>query len=98
MLSGQGLVKSTGRPFGRPLLDNRMRKPSIVSVLTFPISGSLSSVMAVSGFEPLNLSIPETINNVVVHHADRLHMCIDHRRAHKCETPAFKIFAERVRF
>src|SRR5580693_6842447 len=48
MLSGQGLVKSTGRPSVRPLLNTRIRKPSMTSVVTRPMSGSLSSFMSAS--------------------------------------------------
>jgi hypothetical protein len=29
------------------------------------------------GTQPPNLSIPKTVDEVIIHHADRLHVCID---------------------
>jgi hypothetical protein len=40
--------------------------------------------------------IPETINEVVVHHADRLHVCIDDGGSDEGESAMFKVLAERV--
>ena len=57
-----------------------------------PVRGSLLSP------DPLNLSIPVTADEVIVHHADRLHVRIDHRRTDEAESAVLEILAERVGF
>src|SRR6267142_6808065 len=47
--------------------------------------------------EPLDVSISETVDYVIVDHADRLHVCVDHCRSHKAEPAALEIAAECVR-
>jgi hypothetical protein len=49
-------------------------------------------------FETLNLSIAKTINNMVVHHAESLHVCIDDRRTDEGESSLFEVLAERIGF
>ena len=48
--------------------------------------------------EPTNLSIPETVDEVIVHHPDSLHVRINDRRADEAESPNFEILAERIGF
>ena len=45
-----------------------------------------------------NLSITETVDEVIVHHADRLHVRINDRGADEAESPALEILAERIGF
>ena len=46
--------------------------------------------------ESLSLSISETADEVVVHHADRLHVRIDDGRTDEAESAPLEILAERV--
>src|SRR5437868_4143011 len=48
--------------------------------------------------EPPNLSISETVDEVVVHHADRLHVGIHDGGTDEAESPALEILAEYVGF
>src|SRR5262249_57026659 len=48
--------------------------------------------------EPLQLPVTETVHEVVVDHADRLHVGVDDRRADEAEAPALQVLAERVGF
>src|SRR6202521_2240165 len=50
------------------------------------------------GIQAPNLSISETIDEVIVHHADRLHVRINDGRTDEAESPLFEILAKRVRF
>src|ERR1700720_278850 len=52
----------------------------------------------VTYIQPPNLLISETVDEVIVHHADRLHVCINDGRTNEAESPGFKILAKRVRF
>jgi hypothetical protein len=45
-----------------------------------------------------NLSISETVDEVIVHHADRLHVRINYSRINEAEYPVFQIVARRIRF
>src|SRR5260221_7393062 len=47
--------------------------------------------------KPPDVSISETVDYVIVDHADRLHVCVDHGRSHKTEPAALEITAECVR-
>ena len=53
---------------------------------------------AVDSLEPPSLSISETADEVVVHHADRLHVRIHDGRTDEAESAALEILAERVGF
>src|SRR6266566_2271885 len=48
--------------------------------------------------QPPNLSISKTVDEVIVHHADRLHVCINDGRTNEAESPVFEILAKRVGF
>jgi hypothetical protein len=48
--------------------------------------------------QPLNLSISETVDEVIVHHADRLHVRINDGRTNEAKSPVFEGLAKRVRF
>src|SRR5439155_16027428 len=48
--------------------------------------------------DPPNFSISETVDKMIVHHADRLHVRINNRRTDKAESSALEILAERVGF
>src|SRR5262249_54882637 len=48
--------------------------------------------------EPLQLPVTETVHEVVVDHADCLHVGVDDRRADEAEAPALQVLAERVGF
>src|ERR1700687_1565822 len=50
------------------------------------------------GIQAPNLSISETVDEVIVHHADRLHVRINDGRTNETEPPLFEILAKRVRF
>src|SRR5882672_5922751 len=45
-----------------------------------------------------DLPIAETIDDVIVHHSNRLHVRIDDRRADEAESPVLEVFAECVGF
>lgn len=45
-----------------------------------------------------DLPITETIDEVIVYHADRLHVGIHHRRTNETESAMLKILAERIGF
>jgi hypothetical protein len=45
-----------------------------------------------------DLSVTEAIDEVIVHHSNRLHECINDRRADKAESPVFEILAECLGF
>src|ERR1700674_4714400 len=47
--------------------------------------------------EPADVSISETADQVIVDHADRLHVPVDHRRSDEAEPAALEIAAESVR-
>jgi hypothetical protein len=47
---------------------------------------------------PPNLSIAETVDEVIVHHADPLHVRINDGRTNEAESPLLEILAKRVRF
>src|ERR1700682_2199980 len=51
-----------------------------------------------SRIQPPNLSISETLDEVIVHHADCLHVRINDGRTNEAESPLFEILAKRVRF
>src|SRR6266851_2658437 len=51
-----------------------------------------------NSLEPLNLSISETADEVVVHHADRLHVRIHDGRTDEAEPAVPEILTERVGF
>ena len=53
---------------------------------------------ALDGIELSNLSISETVDKVIVHHADRLHVRINDGRTDEAESPPLEILAERVGF
>jgi hypothetical protein len=55
-------------------------------------------ILIVLQLKPLDLSIAKTINNVVVHHAEGLHVRIDDRGADEGEPAYFKILAEGIGF
>ena len=46
----------------------------------------------------LQLSVPEAIDKVVIHHANRLHESITDRAADELEAPAFQVLAHGIRF
>ena len=46
--------------------------------------------------EPLNLGIAEAVHQMVVDHADRLHVGVDDRRSDKAEAALLQVLAERV--
>src|SRR5712691_8413739 len=48
--------------------------------------------------QPPNLSISKTVDEVIVHHADRLHVRINDGRTNEAESPVFEILAKRVGF
>src|ERR1700752_3108501 len=45
-----------------------------------------------------DLSITEAVDEVVVHHSNRLHECIDDRRSDETESPVLEILAECLGF
>src|SRR5260221_1602367 len=45
-----------------------------------------------------DLPIPETIDDVIVHHSNRLHVRINDRRADEAESPELEVLAECVGF
>src|ERR1700737_1095022 len=47
---------------------------------------------------PLDLPITETIDEVIVHHSDGLHVRISDRRADEAESPVLEILAECLGF
>jgi hypothetical protein len=51
-----------------------------------------------NSLEPLSLSISEAADEVVVHHADRLHVRIHDGRTDEAESALLEILAERVGF
>ena len=51
----------------------------------------------IDSVQPPNLSISKTVDEVIVHHADRLHVRINNGRTHERESAAFEILAKRVR-
>jgi hypothetical protein len=60
------------------------------------IDALASGVRAVWGLKSPNLSISKAIDEVIVHHADCLHVGIEDGGADEAETPALEILAERV--
>src|SRR4051812_5518337 len=58
--------------------------------------GRNSAIAAWSGQFSSQLRSAETIQPVVVHHTDGLHMRIHDRRTNEAEAPLFEVFAERV--
>src|SRR4029079_13374714 len=48
--------------------------------------------------KPANLAIAETVDQMVVHHSDRLHVGVDDGRTNEGKSATFEILAERVRF
>ena len=44
----------------------------------------------------LDVAISETLDEMVVDHADRLHVCVDHGRSDEAESTALEIAAEYV--
>ena len=50
-----------------------------------------------AGIQPPNLSISETVGEVIVHHTDRLHVRINDGRTSEAESPVFEILAKGVR-
>jgi hypothetical protein len=48
--------------------------------------------------QPADLSISETTDKVIVHHADRLHMRVNDGRTDEAESTALQILTERVGF
>jgi len=70
--------------------------------VTIPAPSGCWAVPALGALEdriqPPNLSISKTVDEVIVHHADRLHVRIDDGRTNEAESPAFEILAKRVRF
>jgi hypothetical protein len=63
-----------------------------------PPPGLLNSCSKRNSPEPLNLSISKTADEVVVHHADRLHVRIHDGRTDEAESALLEILAERVGF
>jgi hypothetical protein len=67
-----------------------------------PVPSASAALRQVGALEdrirPANLSISETVDEMIVHHADGLHVRIDNGRTNKAESPAFEILAKRVRF
>src|ERR1700733_6335728 len=64
-----------------------------------PVAGRCRQVGALDDrIQPPNLSISKTVDEVIVHHANRLHVRIDDGRTNEAESPAFEILAKRVRF
>ena len=47
-------------------------------------------------FAPLHLAEAETIDKVIVHHPDRLHVGVDHGGAHETESAFLQVLAERL--
>src|SRR5258706_865765 len=47
--------------------------------------------------EPVNVAVSETVDQVIVDHADRLHVRVDHCRSDEAEPAALEIAAECVR-
>jgi hypothetical protein len=47
---------------------------------------------------PLDLAVAEAADQVIVHHADGLHVRVDDRRADEGEAALLEILAERVGF
>src|SRR5258706_15812375 len=47
--------------------------------------------------EPANVAVSETVDQVIVDHADRLHVRVDHCRSDEAEPAALEIAAECVR-
>src|SRR5258708_105010 len=47
-------------------------------------------------FGPLHLAVSETVDQVIVHHPDRLHVGVDDGRADEAEPALLEILAERV--
>lgn len=45
-----------------------------------------------------NLPISETVDKVIVHHANRLHVRINDGRPYEAESPTLEILAERIGF
>src|SRR5712692_11422466 len=45
-----------------------------------------------------DLPIAETIDQVIVYHSNRLHVCINDRRADEAESPVLEVLAECVGF
>jgi hypothetical protein len=46
--------------------------------------------------EPPHITISETVNQMIVHHADRLHVRVNHRGSDEAESATNEVFAERV--
>ena len=44
------------------------------------------------------LRISEAVDDMIVHHADRLHVRVDDRRADEAETAPFQVLAQRLGF
>ena len=44
------------------------------------------------------LLVPKAPDDVIVHHARRLHVGVDNRAAHELESTFFQVFAKRIRF
>src|SRR5712691_11960648 len=47
--------------------------------------------------EPADVTVSETVDQVIVDHADRLHVRVNHRRSDEAEPAALEIAAKRVR-
>jgi hypothetical protein len=73
----------------------------LVEVTTRASSGC-AAVPQVGGLDdriqPPNLSTSETLDEVIVDHADRLHVRIHDGRTNEAESSEFEILAKRVRF
>jgi hypothetical protein len=96
--------RKVGAPDRIRTCDLRLRRaplyPAELRVLEARLSDDGNQRQAGQGAEwlivPLHFAVSETVDQVIVHHPDRLHVSVDDGRADKAESPAFQILAEGV--
>ena len=95
---GSRLHARAGTPRGISGVAGRRLADSANYVSTFSFADKPPRAMSAHSLELPSLSISETADEVVVHHADRLHMRIDDGRTDEAESAALEILAEGVGF
>src|SRR6185369_4823298 len=71
--------------------------PLIRSRFTLLDASYVVDRFSAAGAEPADVAIPETVDQVIVDHADRLHVPVDHSRSDEAEPTALEIAAHCIR-
>src|SRR5258706_50919 len=66
------------------------------SLLRHAALSSMRGRVICSHAEPPHVTISETVNQMIVHHTDRLHVRVNHGGSDEAESATLQVFAERV--